>query len=69
MKQVATCNNRIEAEIIKAKLESFGIPATISADDEGGLHPGMALTQGVYVYVADDLEAEALAILTKETDD
>ncbi|NRA47354.1 MAG: DUF2007 domain-containing protein [Oligoflexales bacterium] len=69
MKIVATCNNRIEAEIIRAKLESFGIPASISADDEGGLHPGLALTQGVHVYVADDVEEEAKAILTKETDD
>ena len=69
MKKVATCNNRIEAEIIKSKLESCGIPATISADDEGGLHPGLALTQGVEVYVADDNEDEAVAILTKDTDD
>ncbi|MFK7826151.1 MAG: DUF2007 domain-containing protein [Oligoflexales bacterium] len=69
MKKIATCNNRIEAEIIRSKLESCGISATISADDEGGMHPGLALTQGVEVYVSDDNEEEALAIVTKETDD
>ena len=66
MKKIATCNNRIEAEIVRAKLESFGINAVISADDEGGLHPGLALTQGVEVYVAETDADEANAILSMD---
>ena len=32
-------NTRIEAEIIKGKLESSGIPVFIAADDAGGMYP------------------------------
>jgi hypothetical protein len=32
-------NTRIEAEIVKGRLEASGIPAFILADDAGGLYP------------------------------
>lgn len=43
MKTIAVCNNQPEAEILKVKLESSVIIAVITADDEGGLHPGLSL--------------------------
>lgn len=34
-----TFNTRIEAEIVKGKLESNGIKTFISGDDQGGMSP------------------------------
>lgn len=36
---VTVCNSRIEAEIVKGKLEASNIPSIISADDAGGMYP------------------------------
>lgn len=36
---VVVCNSRVEAEIIKGKLEANDIPSIISADDAGGMYP------------------------------
>jgi hypothetical protein len=34
----ATCNTRLEAEMIKSLLESAGIESFVTADDVGGLY-------------------------------
>ena len=51
---VTSCASRIEAEIVKGKLEVHGIPSVILADDAGGLYPfpGQAGFAGVLVRVA-----------------
>lgn len=69
MKKIISCKDRMEAQIIKAKLEAYGIEAFIQSDDEGGLHPGMSMTQGVFILVADENEREAKAILENNSDE
>lgn len=66
MEVVAICPSRIEAEIIVGKLKSFGIDALIKCDDEGGLHPGMALASGAEVLVPSEKKDEALQILEQD---
>ena len=57
MVTLITCNSHSEADIIKGKLASFGVEAVIFSDDEGGLHPGMAMVNGVQIKVKEeDLE-------------
>lgn len=54
MVTVKVCNTRIEAEIVRGKLESEGITAFISADDAGGMYafPFQSGFSGVKVLVA-----------------
>ena len=48
---VKTFNSRIEAELAKGLLESEGIHSIVTADDQGGLVPGMAFSNGVELKV------------------
>ena len=50
----ATYPQRDEAEIVRARLGSAGIPAVVAADDEGGLSPGFFRFHGVRVLVAEE---------------
>ena len=53
---VATFLNRIEAEMAQGALENEGIESTVSADDAGGLRPGLWMS-GVRLLVrAEDIE-------------
>ena len=63
MKCVTVCSDRIEAEIIKTKLASCGIESLVVSDDEGSMLPALELTQGVGVYVEDDVFDEAIEIV------
>jgi Putative prokaryotic signal transducing protein len=54
--------NRIEAEIAQSALESVGIESMISADDGGGVQPGL-WTNGVKLLVREPDAARALEIL------
>jgi hypothetical protein len=36
---IAICDTRIAAEIIKSKLDAYGIQVFIFADDDGGMFP------------------------------
>ena len=63
MRCVKICSDKIEAEIISAKLASAGINSLIVADDDGGLIPSMDLTVGVAVMVQEDIADEAESII------
>jgi len=63
---VAEFSNRMEAEITVNLLESFGVAASIWADDLGGIGPGQSFLHGVKVLVqASDLE-RAREVLSRE---
>ena len=52
-----TFHSRIEAEMVKTLLETENISTLIRADDEGGMAPSMALTNGVDLLIQpEDLE-------------
>jgi hypothetical protein len=56
---VATFLNRIEAEMARGALEAAEIESMVSADDAGGLRPGLWMS-GVKVLVrAEDAERAA----------
>ena len=44
---VATYPNKIEAELAQGALEADDIEAIVSADDAGGLQPGLWVGEGV----------------------
>ena len=57
---------RHEAELARSLLDSQGIPAWVSSDDYGGLHPALAFAHGVQVLVlSSDLE-DALELIEKK---
>ena len=56
------------AEMMAGLLESEGIVSTIAVDDTGGLHPQLALTQGVRVRVHPEDEARARRVLEHRGD-
>lgn len=51
------------AEMMAGLLENEGIATTVAVDDTGGLHPQLALTQGVRVRVPPEEEDRARRIL------
>ena len=54
---VGSYPNRIEAEIAQGALDAADIEAIVSADDAGGLQPGLWVGEGVRVLVrAEDAE-------------
>ncbi len=56
--------NRTDAELARSVLEAHGIPAHVSGDDAGGLHPDIPFgIGGTVVVVPADRYAEAIAIL------
>jgi hypothetical protein len=54
--------NRIDAEIAQGALDSAGIESMVSADDAGGLQPGLWMS-GVKLLVRDPDVPRALEIL------
>jgi hypothetical protein len=49
--------NKIDAELAEGALKAAGIEAVVSADDAGGLQPGLWVGEGVRVLVrAEDVE-------------
>jgi hypothetical protein len=65
---VRTFNDRIEAELAQSALEAAGIESMLQTDDAGGLQPGLALTNGVGLFVrAEDLSAAAEVLATDQT--
>lgn len=65
---VGTFLNRIEAEIAQGALEAADIESIVSADDAGGMRPGMWLGREVRLMVrAEDAEraSEILASQSK----
>jgi len=54
--------NRIEAEVAQSALEAAGIESSVSADDAGGLQPGLWMS-GVKLLVRETDAVRALEIL------
>lgn len=54
---VGTYPNRIDADLAQSALEAAEIEAIVTADDAGGLQPGLWVGEGVRVLVrAEDAE-------------
>ena len=54
---VGTYPNKIDAELAQGALEAADIEAMVTADDAGGLQPGLWVGEGVRVLVrAEDAE-------------
>jgi Putative prokaryotic signal transducing protein len=54
---VGTYPNKIDAELAQSALEAADIEAIVTADDAGGLQPGLWVGEGVRVLVrAEDAE-------------
>jgi hypothetical protein len=56
-------SSRIEADIIKGKLEAEGVSVLLRADDEGGFHPGLTMINGVNIFVDEKDLKDAKEIL------
>ena len=63
---VQTFFSRHEAELARSLLDSQGIPAWVSSDDYGGLHPALAFTRGVRLMVFPTDLNEALEVLEQQ---
>lgn len=67
MGRIERFTTRTEAEIGRSVLEVAGIPAYVSGDDAGGLHPEIPFgIGGTAVVVSDEQHQEALAVLDEE---
>lgn len=64
---VAEFSNRSEAEVVRARLASAGIAASVHADDVGGLYPHLGQS-GVRVMVRQDDLDEAHRVLAATPD-
>jgi hypothetical protein len=59
--------SRADAELARAVLEANGIPAYVSGDDAGGLHPEIPYgIGGTAVVVPEERYADAIALLDDE---
>lgn len=67
MKIVKTYQNRMDADIAKGFLQSQGIVAVVSSDDQGGLDPALRAQFGAELRVSEaDLERAEQIIATLE---
>ncbi|MEM7412186.1 MAG: DUF2007 domain-containing protein [Myxococcota bacterium] len=62
--RIAEFSSRAEAEIARARLESWGIEARVSTDDVGGAYPQLQ-ADGVYLSVSGDDAERASEILSQ----
>jgi hypothetical protein len=59
--------SRADADLARTVLQDAGIPAYVSGDDAGGLHPEIPYgIGGTAVVVPDDRYAEAISVLDDE---
>jgi hypothetical protein len=63
---IGTFLNRIEAEIAQGALEAADIESVVSADDAGGMRPGMWLGREVRLMVRVDDAEQASKILVSQ---
>jgi hypothetical protein len=54
LKTLKIFNSRINAEVIRSLLESYGIKSWIFSDDAGGMYPAQASTIGVRLMVDEN---------------
>ena len=67
LESVGTYRNKIDAELAQGALEAADIEAMVSADDAGGLQPGLWVGEGVRVLVRDEDVERAREILGGES--
>ncbi len=60
---IESCENEIDAEITKARLEAENIEASIVKDDAGGMFPSLQQTSGVQLLVPEEDADRAREIL------
>ena len=65
LSRLGTYNTVTEANLVKAKLEAFGIDAMVEADDAGSMGPNLDLVRGVKVFVKETDLAEAYEVLER----
>lgn len=63
--KLGTYSSRAEADLIKAKLESFGISSVVQSDDVGAMAPNLDLARGVQVLVRENQLADAYDVLER----
>lgn len=63
--RLGTYNSIIEANLVKAKLESEGIEALVQSDDLGAMTPIMGELRGVRVMVRETDRAKAMDVLER----
>jgi len=69
MARIERFMSRTEADLARTVLEDAGIPAYVSGDDAGGLHPEIPFgVGGTAVVVPDDRHREACDVLDLEVD-
>ena len=65
LSKLGTYSTVTEANLVKAKLEAYGIDALVEADDAGSMVPNLDLVRGVKVYVRDSDLADAYEVLER----
>ncbi len=65
---VGTYPNKVDAELAQGALEASDIESMVSADDAGGLQPGLWLGAGVKVLVRPEDAERAKKILSGDPD-
>jgi hypothetical protein len=65
---VGTYPNKVDAELAQGALEASDIESMVSADDAGGLQPGLWLGEGVKVLVRAEDAERAKKILSGDPD-
>lgn len=63
------CDSRIEADVLKACLETEGIQVLIKADDAGGMLPSMSFLNGVALYVSEEDLKRAQEIINSDIEE
>jgi hypothetical protein len=60
---VCQVSNSMQANLIKAHLESEGIPCYLKSDDAGGAMPQLTYTNGIEIMVKENDRNEAMSII------
>lgn len=67
--KIKNYSNRINAEIDKGLLKTYGIPCIVTSDDVGGMRPDLMMSSGgVWLLVDEKDIKEALRLLKKSND-
>lgn len=66
LKTLKIFNSRIDAEVIRSLLESYGIKSWIFSDDAGGVYPAQVSAIGVRLMVNENDYETAVNILVDQ---
>jgi hypothetical protein len=62
MKLLAT-SDLIEAEVMEARLDAFGISCFLQKNNVGGMRPSLSFVEGVKIFVSESDYERALAVI------